>query len=529
MSIKGIKSELKKYPWVVKTYKRIKPFIRKVENGKRAQSSRQGVPGWYSDHLDGPTIIALESNKPVYLYIPWIAEHGDSLVKKIRHEEKYLLRPFKLIKGEPSNHIRRKAFTFARKNPDLYRRMVTKKLLPIKKDISGLILTFDWAPVMRVIAEVCHDLEIPVILIPHESVFVDREKYYWDPVAKASLPISDVILGWGGLQKEIFVERGYPEERFKAVGAPKFDTYHGYQPKVTRHQFCNLFGLSEDKKIILFASQPLDSQLDTETARVSQRAAIQDLLEFCEENNSQLIVRLPPSKDNILGFDLYQKLESSINAAVDDANFYMTPPEEALFHSDLVTSVNSTMLFEGVLIGRPALSMKYVEFEQIWEKVGIPAVHNKAELTARGIDLLEKGWSPSDSGIQWAADMFSCGQFDGQACQRIRKNLSDFLENGVEKIPSAKDRFLCKSTHKVDVIAIYKKSILEEEEISEFKEKYNCRSVINVFEVLDSYKELASVDLFVCPGDLDQEEILAIRRIQRRLGKALVFEKNIQD
>ncbi|MCR6501675.1 hypothetical protein MUO32_21785 [Shinella sp. CPCC 101442] len=50
---------------------------------------------------------------------------------------------------------------------------------------------------------------LPTVLIPHESVFVNRSKYYWAPSSQASIPLSDVILGWGSLQKEIFAGRGY--------------------------------------------------------------------------------------------------------------------------------------------------------------------------------------------------------------------------------------------------------------------------------------------------------------------------------
>src|SRR5690606_18932662 len=108
-----------------------------------------------------------------------------------------------------------------------------------------------------------------------------------------------------------------------AVGAPKFDSYFHYAPMLSRQQFCTLFGLNPDRKIILFASQPLDSQLDTTEARTSQRAAISDLHAYCQKSDAQLIVRLPPSKDDILGPVLRDALLQSPHSAVDDATCYM--------------------------------------------------------------------------------------------------------------------------------------------------------------------------------------------------------------
>ena len=70
--------------------------------------------------------------------------------------------------------------------------MVYKRLVPLAKKVEGFIFTFDWAPVMRIIVQVCNDLDIKTILVPHESVFVDRSKYYWDPYANASVPICAV-------------------------------------------------------------------------------------------------------------------------------------------------------------------------------------------------------------------------------------------------------------------------------------------------------------------------------------------------
>lgn len=474
-------------------------------------------PIWYNPYVGAAMQKSLDSDKPVFLYIPWIAEHGNTLIARIRSSE-YELVPLDFI--ENLNLTRRDVFRFARSNPDQYRRMIARRLVPLRNRISGIILTFDWAPVMRIIFGVCEELNIPRILIPHESVFVDRTKYYWDPFANASRPVADVILGWGGLQRDIFLERGYPQERFLAVGAPKFDPYVNYQSQLSRSQFCRLFGLRADRKIILFASQPLDSQLDHKVARESQRQAVSDLLDYCEEHGHQLLMRLPPSKDDILGKPLRDRLTQSEHGAVDDAVCYLVGAEEALFHCDLVTSVNSTMLFEGVLVGRPALSMKYIEFEQIWEGVGIPASHNREETYSLVSSIFSEGWQPSTAQMNWAAEMFSNGAFDGLASQRIRQYLEQVATktSGLELRPSAATRLFAAdpADSTVDLIGL-DFNHPELKKIRNFAPKlFNAANVIDASLGAADISKVASIDIYLqWAGQQDLRQ----REIQQALGK----------
>lgn len=496
-----------------------KPPVKKVADDSE-------FPAWYNPYVGAGMQKSLDSDKPVFLYIPWIAEHGNTLIARIRSSE-YELVPLDFI--EDLNQTRREVFRFARSNPDQYRRMIARRLVPLRNRISGVILTFDWAPVMRIIFGVCEELNIPRILIPHESVFVDRTKYYWDPFAKASRPVADVILGWGGLQRDIFLERGYPQDRFLAVGAPKFDPYANYQSQLSRSQFCRLFGLRADRKIILFASQPLDSQLDHKVARESQRQAVADLLDYCEEHGHQLLMRLPPSKDDILGKPLRDRLTQSEHGAVDDAVCYLVGAEEALFHCDLVTSVNSTMLFEGVLVGRPALSMKYIDFEQIWEGVGIPAAHNREETYSLVSSIFSQGWQPTTAQMTWAAEMFSNGAFDGLASQRIRQYLESVATrtSGLQLRPSPSARlFNADATDAtIDLIGL-DFTHPELKKIRSFAAKlFNAADVVDASLAATDISKVSSVDIYLQWG---QQQDLRQREVQQALGKErLIIEDGL--
>jgi len=485
-----------------------------------AQPKPATLPAWYMPFPGAQLTGALTSNKPLFLYIPWIAEHSNSLMSKIGGSG-YSIAALDLFEDLHVPGRRREVLAFARNNPELYRRMVVRRLVPLVGRIAGVIFTFDWAPVMRIVASVCEQLGIPRILIPHESVFVDRDKYYWDVTAKAAVPVADVILCWGELQRQIFVERGYPADRIEIVGAPKFDVYHAYDPELTRERFAALFGLSSARRIILFATQPLDSQTNAKLARDSQRAAIQDLLAYAEKCDAQLIIRLPPSQDDVVGEALKAKLLASRLVAIDDSLCYLVSAEEALYHADVVTSVNSTMLFEGILMGRPALSLKYLEFSQIWEAAGIPVARNALELEEQMAPMLRGEWQPSENGIEWAARQFSTGAFDGMATQRIRAWLTS-LANGnlkVERRSSALERLF--AGEPLDVIAVPSSQKALATSQKYLQQMLRARTVVSSREADIPISTLASVEFFVQWG-MGGAHTRNQNAYARRLGLPLV-------
>lgn len=495
-----------------------------------AQSNPAGTPAWYNPHPGTELKKALAGEQPVYLYIPWIAEHGDSLIAKIQGGPAYALAPLDYVDKISDNDVRKEVARFARTQPDQYKKLIIRRLVPLKNKTRAVIFTFDWSPVMRIIAEVCEDLDIRRILIPHESVFVDREKYYWDPTARASVPVADVILGWGNLQKDIFTERGYPARRFHAVGAPKFDMYHNYQAQLSKKQFCRIFSLDADKPVILFASQPLDSQIDTKVARESQRTAINDLLRLTAELNMQLLVRLPPSKDDIIGPKLREKIADLKHAAIDDATCYLVTPEEAMHHSSLIASINSTMLFEGILLGKPACSMRYVQFDSIWDNVEIPAVCNFSELKKWVPDLINgKKAAFTEKGMNWARINLSCGDFDGKAIARIKHFLEHSLAGEDVDIRSrAAERILGYGQNdcKIDVACIPSSGKILDTTQKYFRQMVQARTLLSSSHEGFDPSKLASVDVFFQWGITPNENKNKQTVIARRLGKKVLIAED---
>jgi UDP-N-acetylglucosamine 2-epimerase len=258
-------------------------------------------------------------------------------------------------------------------------------------------------------------------LVPHESVFASSDLYYKCLTTGHETPACDVAYLWGDLQRSIFTRRGFPEHRMHVMGTPKLDAYHNYQPLVDHDIFCRLLHLDPNKKIVMFATQLLDSQFASPAAaRKAQNEAIKDMIRWCAENNAQCIIRTPPSKDNILFNSTKSTLKKHQCGIIDDARFYMLPPEEMVFHSDALLSFNSTMLFEATLANVPAIAMKYIEFEPLWGKLGIPIADSYESLApALTVAMERKKALATAEGMQWAARQFSNDTLDGQAATRI--------------------------------------------------------------------------------------------------------------
>jgi hypothetical protein len=385
------------------------------------------------DVFDTTFKVSVDPNKPTFLFLPWIPNHGDKLMGQLQNDT-YAINPLAIIVDSHKQANRRAAGRFIRNNPGVFKQLLKQKLMPVKHQIKGMVFSMDWPPIMRLLSEVCHEIGIKRILVPHESVFVDPDQYYKCHVTQADMPNADIVLAWGELQASIFVGRGYPAKRIVKTGAPKFDTYHNYQPQYSYKDFCKVYRFDTSKPTVLFASQPMDSQFDdVKYARQRQNDAFRDTFDLCKRRGWNFLLRMPPSEDNILDDELRYLLSTYPQAFIDQG-YSVFSAEESLYHSKYLFSVNSTMLFEALLMQRRPISLKYVEFDQFWQHCGIPAVHH-AEALAELVDQWEtEQFALDPTKLQWAADNLSCGAFDGQASARIAAILCDIAE-GKRKLP----------------------------------------------------------------------------------------------
>lgn len=458
--------------------------------------------------------INIEQNVKNFVCIPWIQAHTNVLIEQIKCNELNISQLHVL----PKKVLRKDFLKFCRECPDKYRKYLFSRLIPIKDKIDGLIVTLDWTPPMRIAVSVCREIGIKTILIPHESVFLDESKYYWDIKSFASRPICDVVLTWGNLQKRIYTERGYPEKNIIAVGSPKLDYDATYKRKLSHKEYCNIYGLREDKKIILFCAQFLDSQIDFSIAMNAQIRAILDLVDICEKNNFQLIIRTPPNGYNLLKGDNLKVVQSKDFCYYENPKFYLTGPSEAIAHADIVVSMNSTMLFEASIMNTPSLSVRYIDIKSIWKESIIPVAKNKDELREKINNIFKYGLKIDKKEYERLKNEFGIGEFDGKSNDRIKKILLNDL--GKYYFPDLVGRLL--NNEMLDVCCIP-----SSEEILQTTQKYlkkliNCRTLLNK-DALSKKEMIASVEVFFQWGS----QLTGIKEKQQKIanntGKPVVY------
>lgn len=151
-------------------------------------------------------------------------------------------------------------------------------------------------------------------------------------------------------------------------------------------------------------------------------------------------------------------------------------------------------------MGRPAVSMKYVDFQQVWDPIGMAAPRNRDEFSPAFEKALAGQWKPSEEGMNWAASQFGCGVFDGGAANRIREWLRAWANK--QKPLEIADRPLARllKGNPMDVVAAPE---LPESDLSILAQALRARTVIPVVEGVTTLMETASADVFIRVDDVD--------------------------
>ena len=252
-------------------------------------------------------------------------------------------------------------------------------------NIDGLLVTHDWLKMQQKIINIFQSMNIKVVNILHEGVF-QNEKLYYD----SKSPVSDLVLTWGEMQKRIFSERGFSEEKIIPIGSIKLNSYKNFVPSITRDEFFKLLNLSSHKKTILYCCQLCDNQwIDQNLALENQRRMITDLVSIAKEHDYNLIIRNAPAMpEKIIPISFTEQYENDSNVVFegrDEARInkstYLTKPSDNIYYSDLVIGMNTTMQVEASLLNKPVLIAKYFEFDTKWNReLGLPVAENKDSL-----------------------------------------------------------------------------------------------------------------------------------------------------
>lgn len=355
-----------------------------------------------------------------WLYIPWIREHGDALVNLLE-QAGLEVAPIRIMPKAQKKEDRLALIRFVRRYPDLWRQALRERLESVPP-VKGILLTLDWLAVFHEFVHVAKEIGILTVLVPHEGLFFSEEKYYTDPVTGANVPITDYVLAWGQIQREIFVSRGYPDDRVWEVGAPKFDAYASLALN-------SRSDVSQQKESapILFAAQPMDNARSPKDALLLQNKWLKILVRWAALKGRPLILRAPPATPVGPVFDdSLLKLIKTTSGVTIDKPPYIQPPQIAIASSSAIISMGSTMLVEGLIAGRSVIVLDSPDKADFWNQLAVFPVRSIPELESR----LTQGVSEQEAlhSVEQIRKLLVAGVQDGLGAKRVVKALQ-LVEN----------------------------------------------------------------------------------------------------
>ena len=196
--------------------------------------------------------------------------------------------------------------------------------------------------------------------------------YSWDNLPKARLATrADYYLLWSEYMrrelKTYYPE--IPEDRMEVTGTPQFDFYHDRSLWMEREEFCELYGLDPEKKIICFSgddkrTSPYDPDYLADLAEA--------VMQMDPAERPQILFRRCPADfsdryDAVLRqyVELITVADPLWNHDDDDWSLYYPSFDDVRLlvniarHCDLVYNVGSTMAHDFAVFDKPACYIRY--------------------------------------------------------------------------------------------------------------------------------------------------------------------------
>ncbi len=195
----------------------------------------------------------------------------------------------------------------------------------------------------------------------------------WDPPSSYGLPGAEVdyVTCWSKQQKDELVNGSdWPSERVNIGGVPAYDGYFEKRWIIPRENYFKLHGLDKNRKLISYAASFVSFSPNLQNVQ-----ALVDLVEGDElAEPAQLLIRLHPN--HFWNYPLYRKEADAIRElgkrhshvhVVEpvplggELGYYsgedMPEKSSMMAHSDVFTTVYSTMVVEAAIHERPIVSI----------------------------------------------------------------------------------------------------------------------------------------------------------------------------
>ena len=469
-----------------------------------------------------------------FLYFNFNGKNEDAIFAYLREEESYNLLPFNVVRiTENQKNMRWKIRQFIEKNPDLYIRLLIKRLVQIKDKVTSILFLNDHLPESRILVDVCRILEIPTILIPYT--------YSFDLI-----PQTDLILGSGDFQKKFLDDKGFDiKYRFQNVGNLKLDLIKNFNPQISGRLFRSIFCIPNEKKICLFFLSYLNNNSYSNQIITNQLTFLKDVHKKCLENNLHLLLIIPKGNaGDYLDDETFKIIEDSNISTLENSINSQLGTLEYIYHCDLIISIDTKILFEAVFLQKPVILSGYDSnldnqeiisfnsnrdsFFEIINRLGLPYPSDFISLSEAFDLAFDNSWFSNEQVMEWLKSEFGIGVFDGKASERIRCSLSSFTSDFKINKKTVFQKIL--DDQVLDFVAIpSSRETLEEGTQKYLKNLINASRIVSTQEIFNNKSKINKlskyfrVDVFIHWGIALSKSKSRQDKIAKRLLKPSIF------
>lgn len=210
------------------------------------------------------------------------------------------------------------------------------------------------------VVHIAKELSVPVVCV------LDNWMNYKRRLEMDGLPplYPDVYAVMDDLAKKEAVEQGIPERILCITGHPGLsdlaDQYDSY-PFDDRFEILKNFGFSQEKKLVVFISEPaeMDQGPDLTCPRYrgyTEKTVLKSLLKYLQifSNGIQVGIVPHPREDVSALLQIWEEGKGELQGGI----LSFKTGREAMFIADGVCGMASILLYEALLIGKPVLSLQ---------------------------------------------------------------------------------------------------------------------------------------------------------------------------
>jgi len=225
-------------------------------------------------------------------------------------------------------------------------------------------------PVLVVVTSIMSNIEAALLKAARkENITTIGMPKSWDNPSRAGWRAkAETLVVWSEFMAEQAIEfQNYKRHEIKIVGIPQFDDYRNESKIWSREKFAREFGLSPERKVILFGSDGKGVPEDKVYASLVERF----ISEGAFSSPSQLLIRPHyiykddekkfshlVDKPNV-AVDLSNDSSTGFKDRADYSPYHQERFINCLYHCDLVITVASTVALDGIAFDKPVINIAF--------------------------------------------------------------------------------------------------------------------------------------------------------------------------